>query len=551
MPDIFLSYNREDVAVARAYRDAFAREGLDVWWDATLRSGETYDEVTEEALRAATAVVVLWSKKSVTSRWVRAEATLADRNRTLVPARIEACDLPIMFELTQTADLCRWDGGASDPAWRAFLADVRRCVEAGRVAPELPAPRPSAPAARRLGDGARPSLAVLPFVNRSELRADDAFAEGMVEDLTAALSASDWMETLAASATATYRTGARDLRQIGHELGVRYLLEGNVRRAADNLRVTAQLVEAENGKILWTQKFDRPVAELSALQDDLVTEVAAHLGVQVKRAEMAHALKKPGEVSAWEASMRSHAYSSRSTRSGWEASVAEAKRRVELDPNEGDAYASLASAQAELLHLRGDDDPELTREILDNIRRARTLDPDNPAVLHVTAWVWVRLGKPQDALPLAEFAFALNPNLEVGRLVLGGILARLGRSDEALDQLDASQRLAPNSLWECQALLHRSIAHALAGRFDQALEASDRAARLRPGGEALVQSVLCLAKLDRWDGACDTLRRLRDTDPEMSRALVEKLARDFYCGSNAVEDYVAIARKVWDEALTG
>jgi thioesterase domain-containing protein len=115
-PDIFPSYNREDQAAARRLAEAFEAEGFSVWWDVTLRSGEVYDQVTEEALRQAKAVVVLWSERSVVSRWVRAEATLADRNRTLVPARIEPCDLPIMFELTQTADLAHWQGDARDPA---------------------------------------------------------------------------------------------------------------------------------------------------------------------------------------------------------------------------------------------------------------------------------------------------------------------------------------------------------------------------------------------------------------------------------------------------
>ena len=97
MPDVFLSYSREDAATARRFAEAFEREGLAVWWDATLRSGEAYDEVTEKALRTAKAVVVLWSTKSVASRWVRAEATMAHRNQTLVPVMIEPCDRPIMF----------------------------------------------------------------------------------------------------------------------------------------------------------------------------------------------------------------------------------------------------------------------------------------------------------------------------------------------------------------------------------------------------------------------------------------------------------------------
>jgi hypothetical protein len=152
MPDVFLSYNREDAAVAKRFADAFVREGFDVWWDVTLRSGETYDEVTEAALRAARAVVVLWSPRSVASHWVRAEATIAHRARTLMPATIEPCDKPVMFELTQTADLSHWRGEADDTAWLAFLDDVRRRMgcDAPEVAMTAPAP---APAPSRNGPG--------------------------------------------------------------------------------------------------------------------------------------------------------------------------------------------------------------------------------------------------------------------------------------------------------------------------------------------------------------------------------------------------------------
>jgi TIR domain len=125
-PDIFLSYNREDQARAKLFAEAFEAQGFNVWWDVGLRTGEAYDQVTEKALREAKAVVVLWSKRSVESRWVRAEATLADRNKTLVPCMIEPCERPIMFELTQTAELSHWTGNAADRAWLAFLSDVKR-----------------------------------------------------------------------------------------------------------------------------------------------------------------------------------------------------------------------------------------------------------------------------------------------------------------------------------------------------------------------------------------------------------------------------------------
>lgn len=126
--DIFISYSREERPAARHFAESFAAEGFSVWWDAVLRSGETFDEVIEKELRAAKAVVVLWSKRSVASRWVRAEATLADRANKLVPVIIEACDRPIIFELTHAADLADWTGDTSDSRWQTLISDLRRLV---------------------------------------------------------------------------------------------------------------------------------------------------------------------------------------------------------------------------------------------------------------------------------------------------------------------------------------------------------------------------------------------------------------------------------------
>ena len=144
-PDIFLSYNREDAAVAKAYADAFASEGLDVWWDATLRSGEAYDKVTEEALRGAKAVVVL--VVAALGQFALGAGGGDDRrpNGTLMPVTIEPCNLPVMFELTQTAELSHWRGEAGDKAWQAFLGDVRRMAgreTSRRRGASQPAPPP-------------------------------------------------------------------------------------------------------------------------------------------------------------------------------------------------------------------------------------------------------------------------------------------------------------------------------------------------------------------------------------------------------------------------
>ncbi|HEX5380289.1 MAG TPA: TIR domain-containing protein, partial [Phenylobacterium sp.] len=138
MPDVFISYSREDRAIARQFAEALAHEGLDVWWDVALRSGEVFDMVIERALSAARAVIVLWSPRSVESRWVRAEATQADVNGTLAPVMIEPCKRPIIFELTHTTDLTHWTGDPADKAWCGFVDDLRLMMAR---APAAPAPR--------------------------------------------------------------------------------------------------------------------------------------------------------------------------------------------------------------------------------------------------------------------------------------------------------------------------------------------------------------------------------------------------------------------------
>ena len=157
MTDVFISYSRDDADIARLFADGFQSAGLTVWWDDALRSGEAFDESIERALREAKAVVVLWSASSVTSRWVRAEATQADRNRTLVPVMIEECQRPIIFELTHTADLRHWNGSSDDKAWRGLVADVRRLVDVQTAPRSLQAGVGPSSAAKSSARGLLPS----------------------------------------------------------------------------------------------------------------------------------------------------------------------------------------------------------------------------------------------------------------------------------------------------------------------------------------------------------------------------------------------------------
>jgi tetratricopeptide (TPR) repeat protein len=160
----------------------------------------------------------------------------------------------------------------------------------------------------------------------------------------------------------------------------------------------------------------------------------------------------------------------------------------------------------------------------------------------------IGLGKVQEALQLAERASALKPEDGQLHFILGSVLARLGRSDEALAEMDGVERLAPNTISAHRSLIWRSVAHLQAGRPDEALEAADRSLGLVLGPDPLVQMALCMAKLNRWNEAGQMMRRLRETNPEISLGLVERLVRHIYEGASTIDEYVAIARKGWDEA---
>ena len=219
--DIFISYSREERAAARHFAESFEREGFSVWWDAVLRSGQTFDEVIEKELRAAKAVVVLWSPRSVASRWVRAEATLADRGNKLVPVIIERCDLPIIFELTHAADLAKWTGDTADASWRTLVGDLRRLVgdeEEAASKPPGPAEKPAKP------EPVAESPAPLSEAS-SAADGDDAAADPEMEELMLALARIGKKRRAANLQQPTQQE--EELTQFFHQSDVRRMQEGD------------------------------------------------------------------------------------------------------------------------------------------------------------------------------------------------------------------------------------------------------------------------------------------------------------------------------------
>jgi TolB-like protein/Tfp pilus assembly protein PilF len=548
--DIFLSYNREDQEIAGRFAGAFERAGLSVWWDVTLRSGENYDEVTEAALRDAAAVVVLWSPRSVVSRWVRAEATLADRAKTLIPATIEPCERPIMFELTQTADLSHWQGAPDDPAWCGFLDDVRGHVAARRDSGPVAAASAEPPPARH--HGKRPTLAVLPFTNRAGTHEDDAFGEAMAEDISTALSRGHGLRLIAQGAMAGVREREPDVRRIGAALGADYVMEGNVRRVGRTLRVTAQLLDARSGAILWTDKFDRPGGEQMELLDDLVEDVSRHLGVQIQRIEWERAVKKPEAETPWDAMKRSWALIPRMLPDGLRQAVTHARRAVELAPEMALARSNLGLLLGLLYQRTGSQDPELISEALEQSERALQLNPAHASVLCQVALVKYYAQDWEESRRLAERAVELNPQMTDALQTLAGCYTRDERYEEALALLDRADHIAPHGFSLTISLINRCWALYGAQRIEEAVETASRILKIMPGDHTgLMLRAVFHAERGAWDAAAKDMRELRRIYPDEDLGLFLGTIRTSR-QADAVRDRNAeIFERVWNLAGAG
>jgi TolB-like protein/Flp pilus assembly protein TadD len=518
-PDIFLSYARGDQATARRFAEAFEVQGFSVWWDAALRSGEAWDQEIEKALKAAKAVVVLWSKQSVESRWVRAEATLADRNKTLVPVMIEPCDRPIIFELTQTADLSHWSGDLKDAAWQSYVADVRRMAEKGAAAfAETPAPS-GAPAAKP-ERGGEPGVAMLPIATRSGFPEDESFAADLAPEIMAELSRHGYSRVITAVATAGHRGAALDLRVIARELDVRYFVESQTRRVATNLRLMVQLTEGMTGNILWSQKYERHLSELAVLQDELAVEVASQIGEQVLRLEFEHVHRKSGNWTAWERTLRCMACFININSESIRNSIEEARQALGIAPDYALAHAHLAMSLATFGVMLGNgSETSVKAEVRMHVKRALELAPNDSRVLQALATSFSQIGDFKASLRFAERAVELTPNVGHAHQSLATAHLGLGYNEAAIAELDAEERIAPHDGIRYVSCALRGMAYFAQGRLAEADAALERSLKLNPAWilglkwKATVASIL-----GRDEEAWQLVRELREAEPHITLA---------------------------------
>ena len=548
-PDIFISYNREDAAIAQLYADALIGAGLTVWWDATLRSGEDYDAVTEQSLRTAKAVVVLWSPRSVNSRWVRAEATIADRGHTMAPVMIEACDRPVMFELKQTVEMSHWRGDLDDKAWLNFVADLRRKV--GRAAPEqVEGDAPAAPSVQPSAGpvtAGRGTVAVLPVGYRSGDDELEVLAEDLTEDITRELAHNGHFRVIAAGSMAAWRGKAIDHKDVGRQLEARYLVEGKLQRSGKDTRLTAQLIDGNTGNVLWSTRLVGVADDAAFSADTLPVAAAAQFAEQIVQREQIRAMAKRAPHSAWDHIFRSAAHSLRADRDGARQAVEEAQLAVAAAPDIGLAHALLASARAALPEALGlKPDPEQIREIQAHTRQAMRLDGNNPSVLMALAGAYKGLGEYEICLRLARRTVELWPSSPLSYLILGNSYRLLGRNAEAvaayrkqdeLSPFDSSRNVALTCLGEC--LLAE-------GQPEAAEDALDRALMLAPEYPAALEWKAIIADhLGKERAALDAIRQIRSAEAAVPLDQhVWQIERDGHL-HDRTDAHVATLRRLW------
>jgi TolB-like protein/cytochrome c-type biogenesis protein CcmH/NrfG len=540
-PDIFLSYSREDAAVAKTYAEAFAREGLRVWWDATLRSGEAYDEVTEGALRSAKAVVVLWSPRSVVSRWVRAEATIADRNKTLTPVMIEPCERPVMFELTQTAELSGWRGGAEDPAWRAFLGDVRRRTGRRESQPFTAAPAEE-PATV---ESDKTVVALLPLTHRVGDEEMEILAEDLTDEITRELALNPFFKVIAAGALAAWRGKAIDYQSLGRQLEAHYLIEAKLQRTGDAVRLTAQLIEAATGGVLQSTRLSRKLSDIEASPDEFPGTVAAQLGQLVLQVEMSRALTKRAPLSGWDHLLRARAYSSRFGSDSSRKFLEEARSAAAALPSLSLTHAMLACALAtDVLHAEFS--TTLSHEIQAEIKRAVQLGPDDPVIIGYLQSAYDGVGDGEACLRLARRAVELSPNSPRAQYLLARAYNMLGHGAEAIQAFRELDRLTPTDHAILGAYANLGLSHLLESEWAEAETAYDQSLAVQPDSpQSLMGKAVAAALQGKEQIALATLRRLRDVEPQMILGQLVRLLTWHGRAAERLGEPVVALRRLW------
>jgi len=467
MSDVFISYKRENLAAVNRLVEGLRAEGIGVWWDQDIPPNAQWEATIERELAAAKLVIVAWSPAAVASENVKAEARWARQQGRLLQVFVEACEPPLFFGERQGVDLKHWSGEASDAAFRAVLEAVRQGLASASVTPETPVSLAAPPPLP-----SKPSIAVMPFANLSGDPEQDYFADGMVEEIVNALSRFRSIFVIASGSTLSFKGKNAAPQEVARLLGVRYVLDGSVRRVGSRVRISVKLIDAEGGAQIWGDRFEDTLEDVFALQDRVALAVAGVIEPTVLQAEIRRASARPTDnLSSYDLYLRAIPLLRPFVRAGVLEALDLLNRAITLDPDFGPALALAAFCHRIIIALRWSDDLKDHRRLgIELAHRALKAAGDDAEVLaRVAAGVDGLEDDYAAAVALLERALTLNPGCAFAWMISGNVRVHAGETDAAIERLRTALRLDP--LGPYQPHMTGSIGRALfqQGRFSEAV----------------------------------------------------------------------------------
>jgi TolB-like protein len=362
----------------------------------------------------------------------------------------------------------------------------------------------------------RPSIAVLPFANLGGGAIQDYFIDGMVDDIITGLSRINWLFVIARNSTLAYRHRPVDIKQVGRELGVRYVLEGSIRKAAGRVRITGQLVDATTGRHIWADRFDGDLADVFELQDRVTESVVGAIEPSLLNAEIRRAQAKPTEsLDAYDLYLRAlpHFYSK--TRADFHAATVLLRRALSIDPSFTAAKGTLVVVYTQRIAQGWAETGEAEMAIA-LARECAVEGRDDPISLRSAGHVLALLAdEREEGIVLLQRAMQFNPNSAATLVRAGWTYCFAGQPEPAIECLSRALRLDPLGAEVIDATSGLALAHLLAGRLDEALDYTERALHTNPDWRPTLRfRIAALMGVGRVDEARALAQRLLSADPE-------------------------------------
>jgi adenylate cyclase len=518
MSDVFVSYARSTAKQAQAVAQALRSQGYDVWLDDAIPAHRAFTDVLEEELRAATAVVVLWSVEAVKSQWVQSEADHARAAGKLVQLNIDGANLPMPFDRIQCTDLMGWTGDLGAPSWRKVVDSIATLTGAPAAAAK--------PVVEALPEGmAKPSIAVMPFANLSNDPEQDYFVDGVVEEIVSALARFKSLFVISAGDSLVSEGKSMSPQGAARQLGVRYVLEGSVRKSGGRVRIAVHLVDASNGAEIWADRLDDTMEDVFALQDRVAARVAGVIENTVHEVDTQKAVARPtANIGSYDLYLRSIPLFRLSRKAEMLSSIDLLDQAIALDPEFALAISQSCVCYRQLIDHGWCDDPDqVRRRGLELAERALRLAGEDARVLAQVAISLPGLeGRLDRAVVLMDRAIALNPASPFVLMVSGSLRLKCGKPDLAAEHLETAMRLDPISIENSFMRMYLASARFQQERFDEAL-ALFRTTTLR-----LPISYAVLAALHGHLGQTDQAQEALAQFERQSIGTIEEVARIWF-----------------------